>query len=93
MVATVAFSVEPSQSPSGCLTPSVSIPSATTQQRPLSSIPSSISTARRRSSSGRLISSIRFSRVRDTNSRLTADLLVERATSSISEPTGSPVRA
>ena len=53
-VATVAFSVEPSHSPSGCLTPSVSIPSATTQQRPLSSIPSSISTARRRSSSGRL---------------------------------------
>ena len=43
VVATVAFSVEPSQSPSGCLTPSVSIPSATTQQRPLSSIPSSIS--------------------------------------------------
>jgi hypothetical protein len=34
VVATVAFSVEPSHSPSGCLTPSVSIPSATTQQRP-----------------------------------------------------------
>src|SRR4051812_32974420 len=45
VVATVAFWVEPSQSPSGCLVPSVSIPSATTQQRPLSSIPSSISTA------------------------------------------------
>jgi hypothetical protein len=30
----VAFSVEPSQSPSGCFTPSVAIPSATTQQRP-----------------------------------------------------------
>jgi len=42
VVATVAFSVEPSRSPSGCLTPSVSMPSAT-QQRPLSSIPSSIS--------------------------------------------------
>src|SRR3954451_11769059 len=35
VVATVAFSVEPSHSPSGCLMPSVSIPSATTQQRPL----------------------------------------------------------
>src|SRR3954451_7492988 len=35
VVATVAFSVDPSHSPSGCLTPSVSIPNATTQQRPL----------------------------------------------------------
>ena len=34
------------------MTPSVVIPSATTQQRPFSSIPSSISTARRRSASG-----------------------------------------
>src|SRR4051812_13911297 len=74
VVATVAFSVEPSHSPSGCLTPSVWIPNATTQQRPLSSIPSSISTARRRSSSGRDMSSTRFSRVRATNSRLTAGL-------------------
>jgi hypothetical protein len=31
--------------------------------------------------------------VRDTNWRLTADLLVDLAMSSISEPTGSPVRA
>jgi hypothetical protein len=93
VVATVAFLVEPSQSPSGCLTPSVSIPSATTQQRPLSSIPSSISTATRRSSSRRLISSIRCSRVRETNSRETADLVVERASSSMSLPRGSPVRA
>jgi hypothetical protein len=59
----------------------------------LESIPSSITTARRRSSSGRLIRSIRFSRVRDTNSRLTADLLADRATSSTSVPTGSPVRS
>ena len=65
---------------------------ATTQQRPFRSIPSSISTARRRSSNGRDMSSIRCSRVRETNSRLTADLLVERAISSISAPTGSPVR-
>jgi hypothetical protein len=75
------------------LTPSVSIPSATTQQRPFSSIPSSISTARRTSSNGRLMSSIRCSRVRDTNSRDTADFDVDRASSSTSAPTGSPVRA
>src|SRR3954453_14756386 len=92
VVETVAFSVEPSHSPSGCLTPSVSMPNATTQQRPLSSIPSSISPARRRSASGRLMSSIRFSRVRETNSWLTADLLVDLEISSISDPTGSPVR-
>jgi hypothetical protein len=71
----------------------VSIPSATTQQRPFRSIPSSISTARRTSLSGRLISANRCSRVRDTNSRDTADLLVERAACSTSAPTGSPVRA
>ncbi len=47
----------PSQSPSGILTPSVVIPSATTLVRPFSSIPSSIITARRTSSSWRLISS------------------------------------
>jgi hypothetical protein len=59
----------------------------------LSSMPSSISTARRTSSSGRLMSSSRCSRVLETNARLTADFEVERASSSISSPTGSPVRA
>jgi hypothetical protein len=39
------------------------------------------------------MSAIRFSRVRETNSRDTADLLVDRSTSSMSAPTGSPVRA
>src|SRR5215210_672471 len=92
VVATVAFSVEPSHRPSGCFEPSVSIPSATTQHRPLSSIPSSISTARRRSPSGRDMRSIRCSRVRETNSRETADFDVKPACSSTSEPTGSPVR-
>jgi hypothetical protein len=38
------------------------------------------------------MSAIKCSRVRETNSRDTADLLVERATST-SVPTGSPVRA
>ena len=70
---TVLFSVEPSHSPSGTLIPSVVIPSATTQQRPFSSIPSSISAARRTSASGRDISARRCSPVRPTNSRLTAD--------------------
>ena len=46
---TVLFSVEPSHSPSGTLIPSVVIPRQTTQQRPFSSIASSISTARRMS--------------------------------------------
>jgi hypothetical protein len=40
-------SVEPSHRPSGTMTPSVVMPSATTQQRPLSSMPSSISPASR----------------------------------------------
>jgi hypothetical protein len=38
-VATMAFSVDPSQSPSGIFTPSEVIPSATTHVRPLSSTP------------------------------------------------------
>jgi site-specific DNA recombinase len=56
-VATVAFSVEPSHNPSGIFTPSVVIPKATTIIRSLSSIPSSIITASRRSASCRDISS------------------------------------
>ncbi len=51
--ASVAFSVEPSQSPSGILTPSVVIPSATTCVRSAISRPSSIITANRTSSSRR----------------------------------------
>jgi hypothetical protein len=39
------------------------------------------------------MSSIKCSRVRETNSRDTADLLVDRACSSTPEPTGSPARA
>jgi len=89
----VAFSVEPSQSPSGIFTPSVVIPSATTLVRPFRSIPSIIITASRTSSRRRLISASRFSRVRATNSRLTADFDVERASASTSAPTGSRVRS
>ena len=91
-VATVAFSVLPSQSPSGIFTPSVVIPSATIIIRPLSSSPSSIITARRRSESARLISSSSATRVRSTNDRDTADFDVDRALVSTSSPTGSCVR-
>ena len=55
--ASVAFSVLPSQSPSGILTPSVLIPKATTCVRSAISRPSSIITARRTSSSRRDINS------------------------------------
>jgi hypothetical protein len=61
------------------LTPSVVIPSATTVVRSFKTIPSIISTARRTSSRRRDISSTSVSRVLATNSRLIADLLVERA--------------
>jgi hypothetical protein len=59
----------------------------------LRSIPSSITTARRTSASGRLTRSISRSRVRETNARLTADIDVDLEIASISEPTGSRVPA
>jgi len=74
------------------LTPSVLIPS-TLLVRPCSSIASSINTARRWSSSRRLISSPSAARVRSTNARETADFDVDRAAGSTSAPTGSCVRA
>ena len=55
-------------------------------------MPSIIITAKRTSSSRRLKSASRFSRMRATNSRLTADFDVERASASTSSPTGSRVR-
>lgn len=55
--ARVAFSVEPSHSPSGIFRPSVEMPSATTWVRSAISRPSSIITANRTSESWRLISS------------------------------------
>src|SRR5918999_3271526 len=65
--ASVAFSVLPSQSPSGIFTPSVLMPSATTWVASAISRPSSIITARRTSSSRRLISSDSAVAVRSTN--------------------------
>jgi len=91
-VATVAFSDEPSQSPSGIFIPSVVIPRQTTLVRPFRSIPSSIITARRTSESRRAISSPRASRVRSTNARETDDFDIDLAARSTSCPTGSWVR-
>ena len=59
---------------------------------PFSSIPSSINTASRTSSSRRLISSASASRVRSTKVRETDDFDVERDTASVCSPTGSCVR-
>src|SRR6266498_3791164 len=85
-VATVAFSLPPSQSPSGILTPSVVIPRQTTLMRPCSSIPSIIIAASLTSSRRRLISSPSERRVRSTNVRDTAERDVDRACCSTSEP-------
>jgi hypothetical protein len=58
----------------------------------VSSIPSSMITARRRSASGRFINFNNRSRVRCTNVRDTADLDVDRAFASTCSPTGSCAR-
>ena len=76
VLASVAFSVDPSHSPSGILTPSVLMPSATTCVASAISIPSSIITARRTSSSRRPISSESAVVVRSTNISDTDVLLV-----------------
>ncbi len=60
--------------------------------RPFSSMPSSISTARRTSSRRRAISCDSASRVRRVKVREIADFEIPRATLSASSPTGSPVR-
>ena len=68
-LATVAFSVEPSQSPSATFMPAVVIPRQTTFVRSFSSMRSSISTARRTSSSWRAISSPSAARPGDERAR------------------------
>jgi hypothetical protein len=78
-VATLAFSVDPSQSPSGTLMPSLVIPSATTLVRSPRSIPSIIITANRTSSRRRLISSDSATRVRSMKVRETEDFDVDLA--------------
>ena len=88
-VAKVAFSVEPSSTASGCLVPSMPMPSATTQVCSPKCTPSIISATRSRSSSRRAISSARAVSVAATNRRDTADLLVAAAASSTACPAGS----
>jgi hypothetical protein len=89
----VAFSVEPSHSPSGIFTPSVVMPSATTCVRSAISMPSSIITAKRTSSSRRLMSSSSAVAVRSMNISDTDVFDVAAAESSTSWPTGSPTTA
>src|SRR5207245_9681307 len=88
--ASVAFSVDPSHSPSGILTPSVEIPSATTCVRSAISMPSSIITARRTSSRRRDMRSPSAVRVRSMNIADTDVFDVEKDDCSASAPTGSP---
>ena len=89
--ASVAFSVEPSQSPSGILTPSVVIPSATTCVRSAISSPSSIITARRTSSSRRRHQiPQRGAGALDEQLRHRASLPSPMDDCSTSSPTGSP---
>jgi len=83
--------VLPSHSPSGIFTPSVVIPTATTLVRSPRSIPSIIITARRTSSSRRLITSLSERRVRSMKVRDTDERDVDRACCSPSPPTGSCV--
>ena len=89
----MAFSVETSHSPSGILTPSVVIPSATTWVRSAISSPSSIITASLTSSSRRPISSERAVAVRSTKASDTVLFEVADAVCSTPVPTGSPTRA
>src|SRR5207247_258485 len=93
MLASRAFSVEPSHSPSGILTPSVVIPSATTWVRSAISNPSSIITAGRTSSSRRDLSSSSPVAVRSTNLSDTDVFDVAEDERSTSSPTGSPTTA
>ncbi|VBA34994.1 hypothetical protein LAUMK35_05839 [Mycobacterium pseudokansasii] len=77
----VAFSVEPSTTANGCLTPSMSMPNATTQHDSAKCTPSTISATT--SSPDRSLASSSASAVSviATNFRDTADLLVAEAVS------------
>ena len=86
----MAFSVDPSHSPSGIFCPSVLIPSATTCVRSAISRPSSIITANLTSSRRRDINSPSAVRVRSMNISDTHVFAVDELESSTSPPTGSP---
>jgi hypothetical protein len=83
----VAFSVLPLHSPNASFSPSVVIPNATTFVRPLISIPSSITTANRRSASCRDIRCHSASRARSTNARDTELFDVDRSRAVACSPT------
>ena len=88
-VTRVAFSVEPSSIASGCLTPPMSMPRATTQVCSPKCTPSTMKATRSRPSRRRFISSANAVSVAATNRRETADLLVEAACASTACPAGS----
>ena len=91
-VTRVAFSVEPSSTASGCLTPSMPMPSATTQVCSPKCTPSTMNATRSRSSRRRVISSASAVSVAATNRRDTADLEVAAACASTACPAGSSPR-
>ena len=88
-VTRVAFSVEPSTSASGCLVPSMSMPSATTQHDSAKCTPSIINATRSSPDRSRDSSSASAVSVIATNLRETADLLVAEDVSATCSPTGS----
>jgi hypothetical protein len=89
----VAFSVEPSHSPSVVFTSSVVIPNTTTCVPSAVSIPSSNITARHMSSSRRPISSESAVRVHSMYNSDAVHFDAERESSSTSSPTRSPPEA
>ena len=88
-VTKVAFSVEPSTSASGCLTPSMPIPRATTQQDSAKCTPSIINATRSSPDRSRDSNSASAVSVIATKRRETADLLVDEDRSATCLPTGS----
>src|SRR6185312_14679724 len=87
-VTSVAFSVEPSTSASGCLTPSMPIPRATTQQDSAKCTPSIINATKSSPHRSADSSPARAVSVIATKRRETADLLVAENVS-LTRPTGS----
>ena len=85
----MVFSVEPSTSDNGCLTPSMSMPRATTQQDSPKCTPSIISATRSSPDRSAPSSSPSALSVALTNFRDTADFEVDRLVASSCSPTGS----
>ena len=88
-VTRVAFSVEPSTSANGCLTPSMSMPRATTQHDWAKCTPSTINATRSTPDRSAASRSARAVSVIFTNHRETADFDVAVAELLTAAPTGS----